>query len=82
MSTKEDAELISLDTSNLITSLLVYRLAAAIIPPNVLNITIDGGTDTIIEQLSKHMDKNMVEKVARDTAQNMKDIITKMRPHQ
>lgn len=72
-------ELISTDTNQLITSLLVYRIAAKVLGPQEINNIVDGGTDTIVEQFSMHMDKNIVEKIAKDTAENMKDLIHKMR---
>lgn len=76
---KLDAASISLDTSQLITSLLVYKLASKILEPKELNVVVDSASDTIIDQLSEHVDKNMVEKVSKDTAQNIKDLISQMR---
>jgi len=76
---EEDIKLISIDTSQLITSLLVYKLASKILNPQELNSVINGGSDTIIHELSNHMDKKAVEKISKDTAENIKDLIIKMR---
>lgn len=77
--TTTNNELISTDINQLITSLLVYRIAAKVLGPQEINNVVDGGADTIVEQLSMHMDKNIVEKVAKDAAEDMKDLIHKMR---
>lgn len=80
MAEEDPMELVLHDTNNLITSLLIYKIAAKVLTPAEINSVVDGGADTIIEQLAIHLDKNMVKKIAKDTAQNMKDLIYKMRP--
>jgi len=72
-------EFISADTTNMIHALLLYKLIVKVLQPSEVNSVIDAGTDTIIEQLSIHMDPNAVSKITRDTAENMKDLINKMR---
>lgn len=73
-------ELISTDTTQLITSLLIYRIAAKVLTPQEISNVIDGGTDSIIEQLSLAVkDKNIIEKIAKDIAENTKDLIHRMR---
>lgn len=73
------SELIASDTNSLINSLLIYQMAAKILSPAEVSFVVDGGSDTIINEIGTHMDKNMVEKIAKDTAQNMKDLICKLR---
>jgi len=79
MPEEDSRELIALDANNLISALLLYKIAAKTLTPLEINNVIDGGTETIIEQLSEHLDKNTVEKVVKDTTENMRDFIHKMR---
>ena len=77
---EDPMEFVSHDTNHLISSLLIYKLAAKLLTPAEINSVVDGGADTVSEQLAIHLDKNMVRKVTKDTAQNIKDLIHKMRP--
>jgi len=75
---EDPAHLISVDANNLITSLLLFRVVAKTLPPTEIDTIIRGASDTIIEQMSSHFDKNIVEKIVRDTAENIKDNIHNM----
>lgn len=75
---EDPTNIISIDASNLITSLLLFRVVARTLPPKEIETIIKGASDSIIEQLSNHFDKNMVEKIVRDIAENTKDNIHSM----
>ena len=78
MNKQEIVDMISHDANNLISSLLLYKIAAVVLTSAQANAVVDGAADTIVDQLSNHFDKNIVEKVVKDTAENTKDIIGKM----
>ena len=78
---KAEAEMHGIATyvGDMLDSLLIYKLAAKILNTGEVNAILDGGSDTIIDQLGDEIGKNKIEKISKDIAQNKKDMIHQMR---
>jgi len=68
-------EKIAPDISHLIHTMLLYQIAARMLNKMEIESTVNGTCEAIIEQLSVHYNKDMVEKISRSCSQTIKDTI-------
>lgn len=77
----EVKKLISTDTSNLINSLLIYKMTSKLLSPAEINSIIKYGSDTISEGLSSdekllmYLDKNTINEIVKNTSNKILKLI-------